>query len=294
MAKPFKLGKGLGSLIPKKIINQSSVAPRKDFSSPTTEQGELVASLPPEQIKVNPYQPRHQVDHQGLDELVASIKAHGIIQPLVVSPQADGTWQLIAGERRLRAAQQLGLKTVPAIVRGASKQQHLELSLIENIQRQNLNPIEEAISYKRLHDEFNLTQEEIAKQVGKSRPQVANTIRLLELPPAIQQALASGKLTLGHAKVILSLETATEQEKFFKSILRDGLTVKETTWGVKRLKGKNQKSTSTEVAEFKEITDQLRQLLGTKVKIKQQGKTIKVEIEYYSFEELQQLVDKLK
>ncbi len=293
MVKPFQLGKGLSSLIPKRIINQPANQPEdKVLAFSPSSVTEQIVQLPVERIKINPYQPRHHFDEDSLKELMASIKQHGILQPLVVSPEGAGTWQLIAGERRLKATQLLGLKTVPAIVRQSSEQEKLELSLIENIQRQNLNPIEEARAFLRLHDEFNLTQEAIAEQVGKSRSQIANFIRLLELPAVIQQALASGKITLGHAKVILSLDDQHEREKFFKAVMESDLTVKQTTWGVKRLKAKRTGAT-TKTTEFKIWEDQLRAVLGTKVKIKQQGKAIKVEIEYYSPDELKTLINKL-
>ncbi|MFA4937006.1 MAG: ParB/RepB/Spo0J family partition protein [Patescibacteria group bacterium] len=293
MVKPFQLGKGLSSLIPKRIINQPVIQPPEKVASFSSGVGEQIVQLPIERIRINPYQPRHYFDQESLQELVASIKQHGILQPLVASPQTADTWQLIAGERRLKAAQILGLKTVPVIIRQTSELEKLALSLIENIQRQNLNPLEEARAYQRLHNEFNLTQEAIAEQVGKSRSQIANTMRLLELPEAIQQALAGGKITLGHAKVILSLDDQREQEKFFKAVVEGGLTVKQTSWGVKRFKIKRTSGAVARETEYKVIADQLRSSLGTKVNIKQQGKTIKVEIEYYSVDELKTLVDKL-
>lgn len=289
MVKPFQLGKGLSSLIPKRLslnIGQAAVPP--------VERLDNIINISPTQIIVNPRQPRQQFDDMALEELMNSIREHGILQPLVVSQLADNKWQLIAGERRLRAAQRLGLKVVPVLVRSVNEQQGLELSLIENIQRQDLNPIEEALAYKRLHDEFNLTQEAVAKRVGKSRPQVANTIRLLELSPVIQQAVISGKLTLGHAKVILSLTDPFEQEKFFKSVLEQGLTVKETTWGVRRVKNKGLKSVSKNLGEFKYLADALRQALGTKVEVKPAGKTIRVVMEYYSMEEIEGLLERLR
>ena len=289
MAKPFQLGKGLSSLIPKKISPEVGQPVAPLVSSPDT-----ILHIEPRLISVNPHQPRQYFDDGSLEELMSSIKEHGILQPLIVSKLDDGTWQLIAGERRLRAALKIGLKTVPALARTITEQQSLELSLIENIQRQNLNPIEEALAYKRLHDEFNLTQEEVAKRVGKSRPQVANTIRLLDLSPAIQQAVAAGKLTLGHAKVILSLDDPSEQEKFFKSVVEGGLTVKETTWGVKQAKSRGARSVSRDLSEFKELSDSLRQALGTKVSVKPAGKALKVEIEYYSVEEIESLLERLR
>ncbi len=289
MAKPFQLGKGLSSLIPKKIADEVIQSVQ-----PAVVNQDSIVNVDPKLIAVNPNQPRQHFDDGSLDELMNSIKEHGILQPLVISKSSEGQWQLIAGERRLRAAVKLGLKTVPTLVRSVTQQQSLEISLIENIQRQNLNPIEEAIAYRRLHDEFNLTQEEVAKRVGKSRPQVANTIRLLDLSPAIQQAVAGGKLTLGHAKVILSLDDPAEQEKFFKSVVEGGLTVKETTWGVKQAKSRGVKAANKDLGEFKALSDSLRQALGTKVVVKPAGKAIKVEIEYYSMEEIESFLERLR
>ncbi len=292
MAKPFILGKGLISLIPKKtpIINPPVVTP---VVTSAIEVGDVIKQLITDKIVANPEQPRQHFDHGNLEELIASIKIHGILQPLIVSPVGVDQWQLIAGERRWRAAKILGLEKVPAIIRNVSQQQKLELSLVENIQRQNLNPIEEALAFQRLHDEFNLTQEEIAKKVGKSRPQIANTMRLLELVPAIQQALEQGTITLGHAKVILSLDNREEQEKFFRSILREGLNVREASWGAKRVKAKHLGKAAVQSIELKVFEDQLRSSLGTKVKVKQTGKVIKIEIECYSTEELRVIIEKL-
>ncbi len=293
MAKPFILGKGLSSLIPKKtpITNQPQVT--TPAAVPVIDTGETVKQIPINKIVVNPEQPRQHFDHGNLEELVASIKVHGILQPLIVSPHGMDQWQLITGERRWRAAKILGLAKVPVIIRDASQQQKLELSLVENIQRQDLNPMEESRAYQRLHDEFNLTQEEIAKKVGKSRPQIANTMRLLELAPEIQQAIEQGTITLGHAKVILSLESRKEQEKFFRSILREGLNVREASWGAKRIKAKHLGKPAVQTTELKFFEDQLRSSLGTKVKVRQTGKIIKIEIECYSSEELRAITEKL-
>ncbi|HBV33374.1 TPA: chromosome partitioning protein ParB [Patescibacteria group bacterium] len=292
--KQFQLGKGLSALIPKRV-EPSAAAPIMPAPSEKNQQsvigGEQIVQLSVDKIKVNPYQPRQLFDQSNLDELAASIKVHGILQPLVVSPEED-YWQLIAGERRLQAAKKAGLTTVPVIIRASDQQQRLELSLVENIQRQNLNPIEEALAFKRLHDEFSLTQEQIALRVGKSRSQVANTIRLLELPLSIQEALKVGTITLGHAKVIMSLDNKAEQEKFFKAVLLHGLSVKETSLGVKRLQSKGK--APIDLLPFKDLANELRQVLGTKVNIVPHGNAIKVEIEYYSPEELRSLLERLR
>lgn len=288
--KPFQLGKGLSSLIPKRV--EPSASPIVSSAKNDVPSGDMIVQIPLDKITVNQYQPRQHFDPAGLDELTASIKVHGILQPLVVSPEGDH-WQLIAGERRWQSAKRAGFKTVPAIVRASDEQQRLELSLVENIQRQNLNPMEEAVAFQRLHNEFNLTQEQVALRVGKSRSQVANTIRLLELPESIQQAIKVGAITLGHAKVILSLDSKVEQEKFFKSVMLHGLTVKQTTLGVKRLQAKGQRQ-PLQLLQYKDLADQLRQALGTKVNVLQHGNSIKVEIEYYSPEELRGLIERLR
>ena len=198
------LGRGLGSLIPKKENIAKIVTPRilSDFSpSSVKADGERIFSINIEKISPNPHQPRKDFAHADLEDLVSSIKEHGIIQPLIVTDNGDGNYELVAGERRLRSAKIAGLKKVPAIVRAAKENEKLELALIENIQRQNLNPLEESEAYAKLMDDFGMTQEEIGKKVGKSRSAVANTLRLLDLPDKIKEALRGGKLTAGHARV---------------------------------------------------------------------------------------------
>ena len=180
-------------------------------------------------IAANPWQPRNHFDDEKLQELAASIKEYGIIQPLIVTKESEGKYQLIAGERRLKAARKVGLATVPVIVRKEEDQKKLELSLIENLQRSDLNPLEEALSFKRLMDEFSLTQEEVAVRVGKSRSSVANFLRLLNLPKEALEALESGRITFSHAKVILSHTTVAEQLRALHKMLQQGQTVREAT-----------------------------------------------------------------
>ena len=202
MPKTHGLGKGLSSLIPPKIDKEifskaSAILPGE----------ERISQIPVDKIKANPHQPRSNFDHESLEDLTNSIKEHGILQPLILAP-AGNNYQVIAGERRWRAAQLLNLKTVPAVVREMEEQQKLELALVENIQRQDLNPIEEAVAFQRLIDEFSLTQEEVSRRVGKSRAAVANTLRLLSLPAAIQKALMSGKINFSAARIIAGLPPA--------------------------------------------------------------------------------------
>lgn len=295
MAKPFQLGRGLGSLIPGRAPADnfwgaaSTPAGAKAVSSPAVE----IKNINPQLIKPNPRQPRHKFDEDSLGELMASIKEHGILQPLVVSPRTDGNYDLIVGERRWRAALQANLATVPVIVRATVEQQKLELALVENIQRQNLNPLEEAEAYRRLRDEFNLTQEQIAKQVSKSRSQVANTLRLLELPESIKEALWAGKITFGHAKVILSLNTPQEQEKFFRLITAEGLPVRLAEVKAAQFKNKNQPAALTPNLQYRQLEQELQRVLGAKVRIVTAGQKGKIEIEFYSSGDLNELVNKI-
>ncbi|MFH1534680.1 MAG: ParB/RepB/Spo0J family partition protein [Patescibacteria group bacterium] len=278
------LGRGLASLIPMKQVAGVTTAQL------AREKEEAIHELPIGDIQANPMQPRTHFDSNAGQELVDSIKEHGIIQPLVVSKNGD-KYQLIAGERRLRAAKIVGLDTVPAVLRNVSQQQKLEVSLIENIQRQDLNPIEEALAYIRLIDEFGLTQEQMAKRVGKNRTTVANLLRILELPEEVQKALIDRRITVGHAKVILSLDSEKDQLNTFKKILRGGLNVQETTRVVHTLKPPKKNATIDFALQDKE--EKLRTALSTKVKIEQRGTKGKIIIEYYSSDELDSLINKI-
>lgn len=211
------LGKGLGALI----------APRVAAPQPVLEAGEKVQQVPIDSVVASPLQPRSDFRGERLEELMESIREHGIIQPLIVR-QRGGRFELIAGERRWRAAGRIGLKEVPVITREAGDQEVLELALIENIQREDLNPIEEALAYQRLTKEFSLRQEDIAQKVGKSRASIANCIRLLELSPQVRDWLAEGRLTVGHAKVLLGAKSRADQELLAETILKQGLTVRAT------------------------------------------------------------------
>ncbi|HAO81769.1 MAG: Chromosome segregation DNA-binding protein [Parcubacteria group bacterium GW2011_GWD2_43_10] len=296
MAKSFQLGKGLSALIPSKRIGdepKTSVSETVHVQSvPASASNVQKISL--QLIEPNKQQPRKQFDEAGLSELVASIKVHGILQPLVVTLLANGRYQLVVGERRWRAAQQAGLTEVPVIIRQTGEQERLELALVENIQRQNLNPLEEAAAYRRLQDEFNLTQEQVAKQVGKSRSQVANIERLLTLSPAIQQALQEGRITVGHAKVILSLPTQAEQEKFFASIVREGLPVHLAELKAQGVRVRShQRRVGTVSPELRNLEQRLQAKLGTRVKIRGTPQRGLIEIVFYSQEELADLMSKL-
>jgi len=291
---PSGLGRGLGSLIPKKTVTYG----QNPYSAAVSEEetvvlndGDRILKISPDRIAINPQQPRTHFNETALNDLAQSIKQHGIIQPLVVTKKGNG-FELIAGERRLRSAKMLGLKEVPVIVRAEQEQKKLELALIENIQRENLNPLESARAYQRLIDEFNITQEEAAQKLGKARSSVANALRLLSLPLAAQEALATGKISEAHAKYLLGLEGEDKQLNMLKKILRQNLTVAETDKEIKRLGG-------TKAAKPKDYFDKAKEeelgaYLSTKVEIKRQGRGGKIMIDFYSEEELGDIFKKLK
>jgi ParB family chromosome partitioning protein len=275
------LGKGLDALIPG----------GKD--SPSNAGGVMQAAV--ESIARNPRQPRVQFDAGELDELAASIREHGIIQPLIVSPGKDGSYVLIAGERRLQAAKKAGLRAVPVIVRQASDRQLLELALIENVQRADLNPLEEAEAYHHLVKDFGLSQEQDADRVGKSRVAVTNTLRLLGLTPRVKQALVDNKITEGHARALLGLTSAKAQEAALQTVVNLGLSVRQTESLVRKLGGEKPKakSKSRPAADVMDIERKLRASLGTKVALKHGKKGGAVTIYYYSDEELDTLLERL-
>ncbi|MFA7088278.1 MAG: ParB/RepB/Spo0J family partition protein [Patescibacteria group bacterium] len=288
------LGRGLGSLIPKKTVTYGQNPFKSDISEEETivlQDGDRILKIKPELISINPQQPRTHFSENALNDLAESIKQHGIIQPLIVTRKGTG-FELIAGERRLRSAKLIGLKEVPVIVREEKEQKKLEIALIENLQRENLNPLETARAYQRLIDEFNITQEEAAKKVGKARSSVANALRLLLLPLAVQDALAEGKISEAHAKYLLGLEDEVKQLNMLKKIVRQNLTVAQTDQEIKRIGG-------TKAAKPKDYFDRAREeelaeLLSTKVELKRQGKGGKIIIDFYSEEELNQIIKKIK
>lgn len=276
------LGKGLGALIP-------------EDEQPST--GSSALQIPIHQIKPNPEQPRMEMNAEGLEDLAASIREHGIIQPLILTrDNGEEHFTLIAGERRLRAAEMAGLETVPAIVREASDQERLEIALIENIQRENLTPLESAEAYQRLNDEFGLQQDEIAERVGKSRAAVTNTIRLLKLPEEAKKALNDGKISEGHARAILGLSNPQAQTAAVQSVVRNELNVRQTEELVRKLSGikpKTEPKKNPKSPEVRALEEELRSGLGTKVSLKPSGKGGTLTIHYYSAEELDALVDQI-
>ncbi|HOT99601.1 MAG TPA: ParB/RepB/Spo0J family partition protein [Anaerolineaceae bacterium] len=285
MAQRSGLGKGLESLIP---TWQSSPTP--------VGANEQVQLLPIASISPNPQQPRKVFEEEQLEDLATSIKQHGIIQPLIViAAEGVDRYTLIAGERRLRAAKLAGLKDVPAIVRTASQQEQLEFAIIENVQREDLNPIERARAYQSLADQFSLTHEDIAQRVGKSRVTVTNTLRLLNLPVVVQQTLQSGEITEGHARSLLALPSARAMEAALDSILSLGLNVRQTELLVSKLSGKapTSKKLTTRSAEAEDLENRLRQFFHTKVMLSKGKRGGTISISFYSDEELNAILDRL-
>ncbi|WKZ25040.1 MAG: ParB/RepB/Spo0J family partition protein [Patescibacteria group bacterium] len=280
------LGRGLGSLIP----NKQDPQPINNLQADLPANGNI-NKAPLDLIKTNPRQPRSSFNEANLEELVSSIKEYGIIQPLVVNKTAEG-YELIAGERRLRAAKLAGLREVPIVVREAGEQKKLELALIENIQRQDLNPVELAIAYKQLADEFSLSQEQLAKRLGKSRPAVANTLRILNLPGEIQLALVNGEITEGHAKILVGLDSEEKQFELFRRIKARRLKVDETILESRRMGGTKQARVMiNREDQDKELV--LSHFFGTKATIRRGRRGGQVIVNFYNEEELDGLLDKL-
>ena len=254
-----------------------------------------ISQIPVDAIQRNPRQPREKFDIDELENLAASVREHGVIQPLVVSPGKNGVYTLIAGERRLQAARKAGLKTVPVVIRHATDQQLLELALIENVQRADLNAIEEAEAYQHLSKEFKLSHETIATRVGKSRVAVTNTLRLLDASAAVKQALVDGRITEGHARALLALSTAKAQETLLNQVVNLDLSVRQTEALARKYGGQKPayKKRSSISADVTDVERRLRSSLGTKVALKHGKKGGTVTIYYYSDEELDSLLEKL-
>lgn len=290
MAKVTGLGRGLGSLIPSKTTQDAVREENKEVIF--SDQGVSVQEIPVEKIEPNPYQPRTVFSHDDLDDLISSIKQYGVIQPIIVSSEGS-RFQLVAGERRWRASKIAGKKTVPAIVRDATTQEKLEISLIENIQRKDLNPIEKALAYRRLIDEFNLTQNEAAKKLGKHRSTVTTTLGFLTLPDKIQKALAEGVLTEGHAGVILGLETPEQQIELFKQIMENkNFTVRDAEAHSRAVKGRTPRRTVLS-PRLKRAQEDLQSALSTRVVIKGRDDSGEINIRYFSEEELVEIVKQI-
>jgi len=252
---------------------------------------EKIWYIPLAAISPNVKQPRKHFNPAELEELAASIKEHGILQPILVTEKTDGGYEIVTGERRWRASKIAGLASVPAIIKKLADRQKLEVALIENVQREDLNPIEEAFAYKRLMDEFGLTQQDVAVKVGKSRPTVANTVRLLDLPEEVKTALIEKKISMGQARALLSLEDRSEQLDMLSSMLGQKITVRDLEKGINRqnfAKGKTRRDPNLAYLE-----DKMRAALGTKVSLTQKGEKGTIVIDYYSKEELSRLIKKI-
>ncbi len=283
MTKKRGLGRGLGALIPESAGQWDEKAPEAGLRQ-----------VPISEIVPNPHQPRSLIDESELAELAASIAEHGVIQPLIVT-QTDAQFQLIAGERRWRAAGQAGLEHVPVIIKEVTPQEMLELALVENIQRNDLNALEEATAFRQLIDEFGLTQDQVAERVGKSRSAVANIVRLLTLPEPAQAALLDGRISEGHGRALLGLSTAEAQIAALQTVLKRELSVRQTEELVRRLRGEvlERKPVRPVDQEIGAVEERLRQRLGTKVELRHGKKGGRIVIHYYSDEELQSLLDEI-
>jgi ParB family chromosome partitioning protein len=253
-----------------------------------TASGEALIEIPVDQIDANPRQPRKVFDQASLDELARSLRAAGMLQPVVVRRGPGGRWQLIAGERRWRAARQAGLERIPAVVREATDAESLELALIENLLREDLNPMEEAEAYHQALTEFGWTQEQLAQRVGKDRSTIANALRLLRLPPSIQQDLRAGRLTMGHARALLALTDSAEQLKLRDEILAHAWSVRTTEEGVEKRRSAPA-PTRRRSAELVALEEAFQRALMTRVRIRGNERRGRVEITYASAEELDRL-----
>ena len=272
------LGRGLSSLIPQRPTSTAAIV-----------------EVPLARISPNPYQPRHRIDDAVLEELAASIREHGVLQPVLVTETLDG-YQLVAGERRVRAARLVGLERIPALVRQLADRAQLEVALVENVQRADLDPIDEALAYRQLIEEFGLTQEHVAERVGKARATVANTLRLLDLHPDVQAAIADGRLTEGHGRALGGLPV-DGQVHVVGTVIGQGLSVRQTEELVRRLREPRPAREPAKPhrldADLERVETDLRERLGTKVSLSRSRNGGRIVIEYYSDEELARLYERL-
>jgi ParB family transcriptional regulator, chromosome partitioning protein len=284
MSDKRRLGKGLGALIPNAFDTDSDL-----------EKSEIAL----DKIRPNPYQPRENFDPEKMEELARSIREHGVLQPIVVCPTgSDVDYYLVAGERRCRAAKLAGLKSIPAIVRSYDNKAMLEIALIENLQREDLNPVEEAAAYRQLMKDYNYTQEDLAKRLGKSRPTIANSVRLLALSPKILDLIAQGRLTAGQARPLLAISDHFKQEEFAQKIVDEGLTARDAEKLSERTTKKNRTDRDNQREKDEdpitsELQLQIQRSLGTKVRIKPAKNGGTIEIHYYGEEDLERLIAKL-
>ncbi|HEY8397754.1 MAG TPA: ParB/RepB/Spo0J family partition protein [Flavihumibacter sp.] len=298
MTNPNKkdaLGKGIRSLL--QNIDADLKSTSGQLKPQVVEQATSMTRIPISQIETNPKQPRHDFDEQALNELAASIKIHDIIQPITVSKLPNGKYRLISGERRFRASKIAGLKDLPAYIRQADDQQLLELALLENLQREDLNAIEVSLSYKRMMDELNYTQEQVAERMGKERSTVANYIRLLRLPPDIQVAVRNGDISMGHARALINVDLVDKQLYIFNEIKNKGLSVRQTEELVRKMYKEDGAAVKTAPKSslppaYKKIEDNLASHFSTKVKLNHNKKGHgSITLEYYSIQELNKLLE---
>ena len=305
MSKKKALGRGLSALLsdsPTDERLESDNFPISNSSTSTSSPGSGMTEIPLEEIEVNPFQPRSHFDQDAIVELAESIRVHGIIQPITVRRLSQHQYQLISGERRYQASKLAELKTIPVYVRAANDQQMLEMALIENIQRENLNAIEIALSYQRLMSECNLKQDELGERVGKNRTTVTNYLRLLKLPPDIQIAVRDAKLSMGHARAIINVENADQQLYIFKKVLSEDLSVRKVEELVRDLAQKSSSKTESTTTssstppsrEIAQLQSRLSSHFGTRVVVKSDGKKGDIRIPFLSVEDLNRILDILK
>ena len=289
------LGKGLGALIPTAPAGANSLSADTTMAAVT---GAYLEEIPVASIQPNPRQPREVFDEDSLAELAASIEAVGLLQPVVVRLSGSGRYELIMGERRWRASQRAGLEVIPAIVRQTSDDDLLRDALIENLHREQLNPLEEAAAYQQLLDDFSATHEELAKRIGRSRPHISNTIRLLNLPPAVQKRVAAGILSAGHARALLGVEDPVAQEQLAYRIVAEGLSVRAVeeivALGARPAKGPRTPGAKAPVAPaLKDLADRLSDVFDTRVKVELGQRKGKIVVEFASLDDLERIVQSM-
>ena len=292
------LGKGLASLIPPKQKATEVEYPK--ISQPLRDRKESVFEIEVGRIKDNPYQPRYEMEAESLKELAASVKQHGILQPVIVTKSVKDIsrgqqveYQLVAGHRRLAAAKMAGLPTIPAIVRDSTDQQRLELALVENIQRTDLNALERAKGFKQLQEEFDLTHEEIARKIGKSREYVSNSLRLLNLPEEVKRSLSQGKITEGHARTIAGIKNPAAQKALFDEMIANNLSVRQVEQRAREVYVQGHKRKVAFDPEIKNIAQKLEMFLGKKVQIKKSGVGGRLLVEFEDKKDLESLANKI-
>ena len=304
MATKKVLGRGLGVFFPEYDSDQSgnqkgTISTKTGIEKTVTNPAErvnVVLGVPVDHIRANPNQPRKEFDEERLDELAQSLKTHGLIQPITVRYIGEKRFELISGERRLRAAKQAGMEEIPAYIREADDEQSLAFALIENIQREQLNPLEVAIGYKRLLEEFDYTQSEVADRVGKNRSTVTNMLRLLNLPDFIQAALVKNEITIGHARALITIEDEKVQARLLNKIISEGWNVRQVEDAVRNLEffGQTKKKAPKKKQInpfFDDISNRLQRTFSTKVNIKPKAKGGEINIEYYSEEDLERILN---